>query len=62
MEKEKIYIQIEDDEEEIIKPPYWWVEYIDDCGYKHLATVKDETYLKYLQTNYSVISVKVIGE
>ena len=60
MEKE-IYIQLEDDEE-IIKPPYWWVEYIDDCGYKHLATVKDEIYLKYLQTNYSVISVKVIGE
>ena len=32
MEKEKIYIQIEDDEEQVIKPPYWWVEYIDDCG------------------------------
>ena len=62
MEKEKIYIQIEDDEEEVIKPPYWLVEYIDDCGYRHLATIKDETYLKYLQTNYSVISVKVIGE
>ena len=62
MEKEKIYIQIEDDEEEVNKPPYWWVEYIDDCGYRHLAIVKDETYLKYLQTNYSVISVKVIGE
>ena len=62
MEKEKIYIQIEDDEEEVIKPPYWWVEYIDDYGYKPLATIKDEAYLKYLQTNYSVISVKVIGE
>ena len=62
MEKEEIYIQIEDDEEEVIKPPYWWVEYIDDYGHKHLATIKDEAYLKYLQTNYSVISVKAIGE
>ena len=62
MEKEKFYIQYEDDEDEVIKAPYWLVEYIDDCGYRHLATVKDETYLKYLQTNYSVISVKVIGE
>lgn len=62
MEKEENYIQIEDDEEEIIKPPYWWVEYIDDYGYKHLATIKDEAYLKYLQTNYSVTSVKAIGE
>ena len=62
MEKEKFYIQYEDDEDEVIKAPYWWVEYIDDCGYRHLAAVKDETYLKYLQTNYSIISIKVIGE
>ena len=60
MEK-KIYIQLEDDEE-IIKPPYWWVEYIDDYGNKHLATIKDEAYLNYLQNNYVVVNIKVIGE
>ena len=61
MEKEKLYIQL-DDEAEIIVPPYWWVEYIDDYGNKHLATIKDEAYLKYLQNNYVVVNIKVIGE
>lgn len=62
MEKEKNYIQIEDDEEEIVKPPYWWVEYVDNCGYKHLATIKNETYFKYLQMNYLITNVKIINK
>ena len=55
----KNYIDLDEDRE-IVKVPYWRVEYIDDCGYRHLATVQNETCLKFLQTNYSVISVKYI--
>lgn len=47
-------------EEEIIKPPYWWVEYVDDIGFKHIATIKDKNYLEYLKDRYNVTIVKII--
>lgn len=56
MEKEEFYLE----EEVIIKPPYWWVEYIDECGYRHLAQIKDENYLKYLQDNYLIKDIRII--
>lgn len=48
---------LEEDEENIILPPYWLVRYIDYKGYKHLATVKDEKYLSLLKENYEIIDV-----
>lgn len=53
-------IYYNDEDEEIIKPPYWRVEYIDDYGYKHLASIINEDYLKYLQDNHCVIDVRLI--
>ena len=60
--EEKKYIDYYDEEDEIIKAPYWLVEYTDDCGYKHLATITNKDYLKYLQDNYSVINIKFISD
>jgi len=45
-----------------IKSQQWRVEYIDDCGNKHLATISNQTYLQYLQDNLSVISIKTLGK
>ncbi len=58
MEIEKVY----DDEEMVILPPYWWVEYVDDDGHKHLAAIKDIAYLEYIKTRFTVTTVKAIEE
>ena len=63
MGKENVFMQLncdDYDEEVSVKPPYWWVEYIDDYGLRHLATVKTKEYLQYLQRNYIVVRVKVV--
>lgn len=60
MEK-KEYVDYYDEEDEIIKAPYWLIEYTDDYGCKHLATITNKDYLKYLQNNYSVINIKFIS-
>ena len=58
MEEKNVYIRIE----ESLKSPYWWVEYIDDYGYRHLAKIKDKKNLKFLQSNYSVINIMIIND
>lgn len=55
---EKDYF-IEDDKLEIL-PPYWWVEYIDDWGAKHIATTKNKGYLTYLEANFRIVEKKVV--
>ncbi len=59
--EEKEYVDYYDEEDEIIKAPYWLIEYTDDCGHKHLATITNKDYLEYLQNNYSVINIKFIS-
>jgi len=58
MEKEDYY---DIDEKIEILPPYWWVEYVDDWGDKHIATIKNQNYLNYLETNFIIIDKKNIG-
>ena len=60
MEKEKIYI--EEEEENIVKAPFWWVEYVDDCGHKHIASIKNKDYVDFLKKTYLVNEIKVITE
>lgn len=55
MEKEnleKLYIY--DDEESVITEPYYMVTYVDDYLNTHLATVKDEWYLHFLEDRYYI--------
>lgn len=59
MEKNELFIY-EDDEEVILVPPYWRVEYVDDYGHRHLATIKDEVYLNYLKDRFTIINIKNI--
>ena len=48
-------------EEVNIYPPYWIVMYLDDYGQKHLATVKEEAYLKYLENRYTILDKKLMS-
>ncbi len=50
-----------DDDYEVLLPPYWLVEYIDEEARKHIVATKDEEYIKYLKMYFKVISVKAIG-
>ena len=59
MEKNELFIY-EVDEEVILVPPYWRVEYVDDYGHRHLATIKDEVYLNYLKDRFTIINIKNI--
>ena len=61
-EKIKELFNYDEEEEDILKPPYWWVDYTDNCGDRHLATIKDETYLKNLQNNYVINTIKRIED
>ena len=45
---------------EIITPPYYRVMYVDDCGYKHLATVQDTHYLAFLKDRFIILECKFI--
>lgn len=48
------------DEEIVVKPPYWLVEYIDDELHKHIATIKDKSYLDYLKMRFNIEKVEII--
>lgn len=48
-------------EEYILLPPYWWIEYIDDYGQKHIATVKNEEYLNFIESRYIVLVKKAVA-
>ena len=52
----------DDDEKEVLKAPYYIVFYIDDYGYKHVATIKDESYLHYIRDRFIVVETKFIAE
>lgn len=49
-----------DDDEKVLVPPYWIVEYIDDYGRRHIATITDKEYLAFLKNRYDVVKIKVI--
>ena len=58
MEKEK-RVNYYDDDERVLIPPYWTVEYIDDYGRRHIATITDKEYLEFLKDRYDVVRIKV---
>ena len=52
-EKERIFDNYDEEREEVITPPYYKIMYIDDYGYKHLATIKDINYLSITPSQFS---------
>lgn len=62
MEKERICISIEeeDDEIEAIVAPYFLVTYVDDWGRTHIAQVKDDVYLAYLKDRFYVKESRLV--
>lgn len=61
MKENKNMIYEYEEEKEIIIPPYYMVTYLDDYGYKHLATIKDTNYLSFLKDRFIVLECKFIA-
>lgn len=59
-EKEIKRIDFDDDEREVIVPPYYRVMYVDDEGRKHIAVVNDASYLRYLEDRFGLLDCKFI--
>ena len=51
----------EEDNDEVITVPYYVVTYVDDCLRTHMATVKEEWYLRFLEDRYYIKDCKHVG-
>ena len=62
MEKDlKIVFTFDEEEDEVITVPYYVVTYVDDCSRTHIATVKEEWYLRFLEDRYYIKDCKHVG-
>lgn len=62
MEKDlKMVFTFDNEEDEVITVPYYVVTYVDDCLRTHIATVKEEWYLHFLEDRYYIKECKHIG-
>lgn len=62
MEKDlKIVFTFDEEEDEIITVPYYVVTYVDDYLRTHIATVKEEWYLRFLKDKYYIKECKYIS-
>lgn len=62
MEKDlKIVFTFDEEEDEVITVPYYVVTYVDDCLRTHIATVKEEWYLRFLEDRYYIKECKHVG-
>lgn len=63
MRNEIFYFENED-EREIVKPPYYNIVYIDDIGKKHLVTIAKENkeYIAFILDRFIIREVKIIEE
>ena len=50
------------DDYEVLLPPYWLIEYLDEEARKHIAMTKDKEYIQYLKLYFKVLSIKAIAE
>ena len=61
MEKDlKMVFTFDNEEDEVITVPYYVVTYVDDCLRTHIATVKEEWYLHFLEDRYYIKECKHI--
>ena len=62
MEKDlKIVFTFDEEEDEVITVPYYVVTYVDECLRTHIATVKEEWYLRFLEDRYYIKDCKHVG-
>lgn len=62
MEKDlKIVFTFDEEKDEVITVPYYVVTYVDDCLRTHIATVKEEWYLRFLEDRYYIKDCKYVG-
>lgn len=57
----KIVFTFDGEEDEVITVPYYVVTYVDDCSRTHMATVKEEWYLRFLEDRYYIKDCKHVG-
>lgn len=59
----KIVFTFDDEEEreDVLTVPYYVVTYVDDCLRTHMATVKEEWYLRFLEDRYYIKDCKAVG-
>ena len=57
----KIVFTFDEEEDEVITVPYYVVTYVDDCSRTHMATVKEEWYLRFLEDRYYIKDCKHVG-
>ena len=59
----KIVFTFDDEEEreDVLTVPYYVVTYVDDCLRTHMATVKEEWYLRFLKDRYYIKDCKAVG-
>ena len=59
----KIVFTFDDEEEreDVLTVPYYIVTYVDDCLRTHMATVKEEWYLRFLEDRYYIKDCKAVG-
>lgn len=55
-------VDFDDEETMVIRPPYYRVMYIDDANRRHIAEIKDVSYLQFLKERFTVIECKFITE
>lgn len=62
MEKdlEKLIDIYEDDEDDVITAPYYFVTYVDHSDRTHIATVKEDWYLHFLEDRYCIKECKFV--
>lgn len=51
----------EEEKEDVITAPYYVVTYVDDYSRTHMATVKEEWYLRFLEDRYYIKDCKQVG-
>jgi len=63
MEKDLLYYEIEEDEDnEVLTLPYYYVMYLDDEGRKHIATITNINYFNYIKDRFTLLEYKYITE
>lgn len=62
MEKDFNVFNFQDEDEYVITKPYYYVEYIDDFNKTHLATIKEDWYLHFLEHRYIVKECRLIED
>lgn len=56
----KINIEVDNDEEEVVKAPYYLVAYVDDWNQVHMAMIKDLAYLHFIEDRFCVKECRFI--